>query len=469
VIAEILLPPYMTAIAMVARVVTLAMSLGIALALAKIAEEVVPEDRKRRVSVAVALMASLGAPFTYYAHVTNLDVPYLFWAWLAVLSLVRAIVREEPKRIRTAALFTACAVATKDQAYAMFLFALPALVAAWAVADRSKAKAIAKDAVVGGAIAIAMVLVVDGAVTNPSGFKARVAFLGGSASQDFATYSNDWQGRWSVLVDTVKIFQRHYHPVLGVPVVLGLVEAIRTGRRNRTLLATLAPLAIAVSFTIAFNLTARRVEERFTLPQMLAAAFYAGFAIERLWCSIGWVGRASAAVFVVTAAWLPIQVDATMLAEPRYDAEAWLREHAKKGDTIETHGLNVYLSRFPAQARTVRVGPDPADKRNPMPGVEEVQAKLEAIAERNPRFVVVNECYVWRYMERELSGNEGRIVPTTQLMSATDEDATALFRGLFRHTLGYHLARESRITSEVFPRYGLHASLGCPVFVFERD
>jgi hypothetical protein len=245
------------------------------------------------------------------------------------------------------------------------------------------------------------------------------------------------------------------------------------------LVAGLVPLALAVSFTLAFNMTARRVEERFTLPQALAGAFYAGFALERVWSALGsaapaarWLGRSAAASLLGAGAWLAVQVDATILQEPRYDAERWLREHAREGDAIETHGLNVYLARFPTGAgapKVVRVDPSPTDKRNPMPGVEEVQARLSAIGERRPRFVVVSECYVWRFMERDLGGSEGRIVPTTQRQSATDADATAFFQGLFRGRLGYHLARESRIRSERFPRYGLHASLGCPMFVFERD
>lgn len=480
VIKEILLPPYMTTIAMVARVVSLVMSVGIALSLAKIAEEVAPPARRRGVSVAVALIVAVGAPFTYYSHVTNLDVPHLFWAWLAALSMVRALARGEPRRVRTAAVLAACAVATKDQAYAMFLVALPVLLLAWIASSRELGKQIAKDAAIGGALAIALLLLIDGAVTNPSGFRARLAFLRGSASQDFATYSNDATGRWLVAIDTVKIWSRHYPPVLGALALAGLVDLVRALRRSRAqLLAGLVPLALALSFTLAFNMAARRVEERFTLPQVLAGAFYAGFALERVWSALGatapsarWLGRAVAIALLGHGAWLAVRVDATMLQEPRYDAERWLREHARAGDTIETHGLNVYLARFPSgpgAPKVVRVDPSPTDERNPMPGIEEVRAELSAIGERRPRFVVVSECYVWRFMERDLGGTEGRIVPITQRRSASDADATTFFQGLFRGRLGYHLASESRIRSETFPPYLLHASLGCPMFVFERD
>jgi hypothetical protein len=471
-VREILAAPYMTAIAMTARVVSALMSVGIVYALARIAEELAPDARKREVLVGTAIVTAIDAPFTYYAHVTNLDVPYLFWASLAALALVRAIVRREPRRLRSFAVLAALAIATKDQAYAMFLVAAPLLVGAWIAVDRARTRTIAKELAIGAGIAIAILLLVDGAITNPSGFRARLAFLGGSASQDFATYSRDLAGRVSVLADTGKLFERHYPSAVLVLVAIGIVDAVlgARARGRNVVVAALAPLAIGLSFELCFNLVARRVEERFTLPQALTLAIYAGFGVARLWTlgagPLRWAGRAVAVAIAGVATWHAMQVDATLLAEPRYDAEAWVREHARPEDTIEVHGLNVYLARF-SGVRVTRVDPLPA--RNPMPGVEEIEAPLSAVASRSPRFIAVNECYVWRYLERDLAGSEGRIVPSTQRTAATDPDATAFFQGLFHGRLGYHLAHESRIKSELFPRYHLHASLGCPMFVFEKN
>src|SRR5690242_21088422 len=44
--------------------------------------------------------------------------------------------------------------------------------------------------------------------------------------------------------------------------------------------SALVPLAIALSFTLGFNMVARRVEERFTLPHALFFAVYAGFGLR---------------------------------------------------------------------------------------------------------------------------------------------------------------------------------------------
>ena len=135
VIQEIVKPPYMTAITMTARTVTLLMSIGIVAVIALIAGDLSSRERRRSVMTFAALFATLNWAFSYYAHTSNLDVPYLFWACLAVLWLERAILRHEPRRLRTFAVFAAMAVGTKDQAYAMFLLGAPAVLVAWAALE----------------------------------------------------------------------------------------------------------------------------------------------------------------------------------------------------------------------------------------------------------------------------------------------------------------------------------------------
>ncbi|HVH43206.1 MAG TPA: hypothetical protein VM925_12715, partial [Labilithrix sp.] len=146
IIAEILRVPYMTTIAYVARSVSLVMSLGIVLFVARIAEEiracelgVAPDsgretwtdERVRRTGWCAAAFAGVNVSFTYYAHTSNLDVPYLFWGTWSLLHFTRAITRREPRRFRRALALAVLAVATKDQAYALFLLSLPVGFGVW--------------------------------------------------------------------------------------------------------------------------------------------------------------------------------------------------------------------------------------------------------------------------------------------------------------------------------------------------
>lgn len=476
VLREIISVPYMTAICWVARAVTLAMALGIAATLAKIAEEL----HGKRAGWCAAAAAIANAPLVYYAHTTNLDVPYLFWGCLALLALVRAIARREPKRLRRVALFAALAVGTKDQAYALFVAGVPLALVLWPLLDawaRRERRAIAREVGVAILVGAAAMLVVDAVVFNPSGFRARVGFLVGSASQDFVLYTNDWAGRAAVVKDAVVRFPLYY-PLVFAPFALAgvLLHVARTrapDARGR-LVAGLVPLLAIVSFTVAFNCVARRTEDRFLLPQHALLAVYMGVAIEPLVFAMAGVTRVLARVVVAAAfaraLYASAGVDVNLLYDPRYDAEAWLAANARPGDTIETYGLNVYLPRFPPQARVVRVGPDPAASRAPLPGVLEVVDTFENAAVRRPRFVVVSQGWAWRYLDDPNAPRPpGHTVPPGQVAAGVDPDGTGFFRGLLDQQRGYHWAHAGVWQSKIWPRLDIHASTSREIWIFERN
>jgi hypothetical protein len=473
VIGEILKVPYMTAAALVARAISAVMSVGIVWAMAKIAEEL----RGRRAGLAVAIVCGLNAPLTYYAHTTNLDVPYLFWASLALLALVRTLARREPRRLRHVAVLAALAIGTKDQAYATIGLAAPLALVAWLAMDpwpRKNLRAVLTNALAAALLFAALLLVTLAIVFNPTGFRARLAFLVGSASQDFAHYSTDAKGLALVVADSLLRFERYYPWVLGVAVVLGLVVAVRSGRENLRA-AALVPLLGALSFTVLFNCTARRTEHRFLLPQMVFWSVYAGIFLEVLVFQLRSrtqrrLGAAIAGVLFGWALFKCADVDANLVLDPRYEAEAWLNEHAAAGDVIEVHGLNVYLPRFPAQARVIRVGHEPVNRRNPLPGVLEVQGDYGDAERRDARFLVVSEGWVWRYLIDldEWTAQSGKVLPKTQLQNSTEADGTTFFQGLVKGRRGFTRVHESKWTSTLWPRLDIHASTAREIWIFER-
>jgi hypothetical protein len=475
IVGEILKPGYMTAIALEARVTTLVMSLGIVVAVAKVAEEL----RGPRAGVATAAVLAVNVALTYYAHTTNLDVPYIFWGCLALLALVRAVARREPRLLRRWAIFATLAVATKDQAYALFLLGAPATVALWLAVDaeaRARARGVLRESALATAIGAGLLLVADAIVFNPTGFRARVRFLLGPASQGFANYTDDWAGRWDVVHDVVHNFGKYY-PLAFAPLVLLGLGIVVVGARDRARLAAgLAPLLAAASFTLAFNCTARRTDHRFVLPQSIFVAVYMGVALDVLLFQVRpaaarWLARAGVAVAFAVALFAAVDVDVNLLFDPRYEAEAWLRARARDTDGIETYGLNVYLPRFPSGPRVVRVGPEPVDRRNPMPGIEEVADAYGNAEARGPRFIVVSEGWVWRYLIEPVAGSDhGRMQAPTQRATASDQAATDYFRKLTSSEYGpYRIAHVSRWESKVWPALEIHASTSRDIWIYERQ
>jgi hypothetical protein len=479
VIHEIIKVPYMTVIAYAARSVTVCLSIGIVYAIAKMAEEI----RGPRAGWCVAAVCTVNAPFTYYAKTSNLDVPYLFWSCLALLALVRAIARREPRRLRAMALWAALALGTKDQAYAVFAVCVPASCALWFLVDpwtRANARCILREFGFAAMVLAGVVPVVDAIVFNPTGFRARLAFLVGPASQDFVNYTNDWTGRVLVIRDSVAIFDRFYPWAFAGFLLFGVgLVARRAGQTEKAkLAATLVPAMGALSFTVAFNWVARRTELRFLLPQTLLVAVYAGIAVETLIFELRAtvarrVARGAVGIAFAAAMFGCANVDANLMLDPRYDCEAWLGAHVAAGDTIEVYGLNVYLPRFPRGANVTRVGPDPIDRRNPLPGVVEVEDAYGRANERRAHYLIVSDGWVWRYrLAPDPSDNPlepGRAYAPTHWANAADRDAVAYFRSLFVGTRGYRVAHTSFLSSRLWSPIDYHASTSRTVWIFERQ
>ncbi len=475
VIGTMIQVPTMTILTVVARFVSELMALGIIYLLAKLAEEI----WGKRASLLVALVIAVNAPLTYYAHTSNLDVPYLFWSCFALLETVRAIVRHDPRRFRRVMLLGALAVGTKDQAYAIFLLGFPATIVAWFALDRvarERKGAIARQLAIGLAIAGVLFLLVSGAITNPSGFKARIHFLLGPASQNHAYYAATWAGRLEIVKGIALGFDRFYPWPFAAAALAGLgihvARARGRGDEREKLVAGLVPLFGAVSFVVCFNMTARRTEHRFAMPEMLLLAVYAGVAFDWLlerWQST-WRRRAALGVVGGLLAWalfVCVDVDVMLLFDPRYDTEAWLRDHVQSGDLIEIYGANAYLPRLPDNARITRVDLTPLSTRNPLPNVVEVQTEFADVEARKPRFIIVTNAWAWRYFMNDAPA--GQVIAPQQAERQHDVASRAYFHGLGAGTIGYHLAHVSMFESRVWPRYPIHSSTAEDIRIFERD
>jgi hypothetical protein len=467
VITTITQPHYMTYFAVVGRLVSLAMSLGIIWTIGEMARLVAG----RRAGLFAAGAAALNVALTYYGQVSNLDVPYLFWGLLSLLWCMRAVMEEKPRHFWLAALFAAAAVATKDQAYALFLLSLPLFLVGWFALDRwprNHAGEIVKTLLPAALVALLLLLMVDGALTNVSGFVRRLAFLTGPASKDYAEYVAGPSGWLALGGDMLRYFARDYG-VLPMALAAGGLGPVLLRLRGVARLAGLLPLLALLSFTICFNFAALRSDDRFLLPQGLLASFYIGIAAEALaFAARNWVrlaGRALIAVTALLALHWCVAVNAGLLLDPRYDAEAWMAAHVLPGDTIETYGQNCFLPRFPRQAEVWRVGMTPLNVRNPLAGVRERREPF--FVARNARFIVVSLAWARRYLRAPVALGNGHIYSTLQQRDFMNTDARLYFAALAGEKLSYQLVHAASYKG-LWPVVHIHDSLDETIWIFER-
>jgi hypothetical protein len=473
IVAAFVQVPTMTALAVVARAVTIAMSIGLLWNLARIGETL---RRSSRAGAWTAASCAVCSVFTYYSQTSNLDVPYLFWGVLAIRRVVEAITEREPRALRGALVFAALAVCTKDQAYALFFPSVPLALGGWLLLDppaRDKTSAIATHLAAGAAAGAAIVLLVDGALFNPVGFAERVRFLLGAASQDHAMYAANALGYARVARDAVMAFGRAFPWTMAPLVVVGVAAARRAPDRALRA-AGWVPALVALSFTLAFDMTARRTEDRFVLPQVLMCGVYAGLGCDALQT---WLGprRVGALAGVLAFAFVPAifrcaAVDAAMVLDPRYEAERWLGAHLQPGDRLEVYDNNVHLPRLPAGLVVERVDVTPPAARSPMPGVTEVRDRFSNVAARDPRFVLVSQFWAYKYLlEPRVLADQGRVLSPQQEAARLDEDSVAYFHDLRDGRLGYRLVHVAAPATSFWPIVDIHASLDREIWIYERS
>jgi 4-amino-4-deoxy-L-arabinose transferase-like glycosyltransferase len=348
------------------RVLSLLMSLGLVIVVYRCGREV---GDARAGALAAALFAS-SVPFVYYAKMANLDVPYLFWFALSLLFFLRALRRARTSDFTLFALSAAAAVATKDQAFALYVLTVPLL--AWEIVRRRGAEGATDGTLAGrrlmmltmlaaGAIAYA---VLSGALVNPAGFLAHVRLVAGPARTPFRMFDQGLGGHVELLWQTA----RHLVFVMGWPsllaVLAGLVIAWRERARHRPLLATLVP---ALSYVVFFLLVVLYVYDRFLLPIALVLSLLGGLALARALRARSWLGRAAAAAVLAFGFVRAASVDVLLARDSRYAVEDWLRREVGPGALVAAVGPLEYLPRLdglnwrrlgPAASRLAQVHPD---------------------------------------------------------------------------------------------------------------
>jgi hypothetical protein len=334
------------------RALSLAFALGLLLAVSRCGREMGDAPA----GVFAAALVALSPTFVYYAKIANLDVPYLSWFALSLLFLLRAWRRHRLVDVALFAVAAATAVATKDQAFALYVLTVPAL--AWELRRRPLALFVL------GATGLAAFLLLGGVVFNFAGWLAHLRVIVGPASTAFRMFDQGLTGHLELLWQTA----RHLAFVMGWPSLLvglaGVVLALRERPRSHALLATLVP---AASYVLFFLLVVLYVYDRFLLPVAIVLSLFGGLALARAVDLRSWPVRAVVAAVLAFALARAASVDVLLARDSRYAVEDWLRREVGPGPEVAAVGPLEYLPRFdglhwrrlgPSAARLAQVHPD---------------------------------------------------------------------------------------------------------------
>jgi hypothetical protein len=316
-----------------------------------------------------ALVAGLCAPMAYYAKTANLEAPYLFWFAAALLFYLRVLRRHRRNDYEWLGACVAAAVATKDQAYALFLPMPPAIL--WSLSRQRAAEGRSpsllatltdRRVLTAAAVAVLGVLALDNVVLNPSGFTAHIRLITGAASRDFRMYEPTPAGLFALAVATGRAILFAMGAPAMIAAVAGIPVALR--RREQSMLMTSLP---ALSYWLAFVAVVLYVYDRFVLPMALVLALFAGRALaEALPKRRGWA-IAAAALVAGHCALRALSVDVLMARDSRYAAERWLKANAAPPALVAAEGPLEDLPRLdglqwrrmgPSLDRLRRIDPD---------------------------------------------------------------------------------------------------------------
>lgn len=362
------LAPKFGLLILVSRAITVAMSLLTVLALVATANAL---SSDRTAALLAGLTMATCAEWVFFSHLGNLDIPHVFWFTLGLYAYVRAWQTDATRYFVSLGLLTACAVSTKDAVAGAFAGVALVLCARRILNRRARGASafgalsavIHRKMLIGLAAFVIPYVLIQGILVNPQGYVSRMEYwLRGPGVSGFNTA---YQGPVWLLGEAATVWAKAF----GWPMFVVMILAAIYGLRHRPG-QSLLMIVPSVTYYLIVCSSIHMVYARMLFPvyiclSVLVGRFLADFLRQRF------VPRAMriGAVILLFAGSIGycVAVDLEMLADTRYQAEAWLTDRADPAEAIGVFSDPQYLPRFsPGGHRAIRLDMSPgaiADER----------------------------------------------------------------------------------------------------------
>jgi hypothetical protein len=414
--SSMLAVPVMTAISVVAKLVSVVMGVVAIWALGRIVRRTVSPGAGRWAAAFAATCLSV----SYYGRTVNLDGPYLMWTALAMDAVLSCAEHGHRRDYLRTALFAAASVATKDQAYATYVLTLP-LYGLWlpllyrrgALGSLYPSWSVAR---LGGALGVFLLGLgaMGGGLWNPTGFIYRWRLLTGPNTESWRLYPATFAGRLSNLAAIARQQAEAWWPwpvvvVVWIGVAVALSLRPQGGLHQRSF--RLLPLVAGLSSLCFFSLIVGRVEHRFLLPLGFWLSAYGGVAVDaavrRSTARSRWVTCVAGGGLLCLGALRAVGLVATQWGDARRQVARYLAD-LPAGSLVETYGGVTYQPHYAAPPaapyRVRRVGPEPVRRRDPLVPGEEVLAPFGQGVSPPADVLVITEGFVSRFLRPAPAG-----------------------------------------------------------------
>ncbi len=337
---------------LVARCMSVVMAIATGLGVWMAARRLTHNDTAALLA-AVALM--VGAAFTYFAHLGNVDIPSMCWLAWSVYFYVRAVESSSWTDCLWLGLFAALAVTTKDAVAGM----LPGMVIVLLVAEarrKSTEKRRWRAAMsalcqwrwlVGLGAFVLPYLLINGVLFDPQGYLTRMRYWISPASDSVLAGEYRHANQFALLWQTLRVTAGG----VGWPMLVAMVIAVAYTLRRQVRWA-LIMLVPAVGYYVIVIAQIKFVYARFMFPPLAMVCILLGVALADLVRrgDRGFGLRWSLLVLLLLISVAHcVAVDMEMITDSRYEAEAWFAEHVEPSSSIGAFSKAQYLPRFVEQ------------------------------------------------------------------------------------------------------------------------
>lgn len=334
---------------LIARVISVLMAIGTGLGL-WMATRLLTGCDLAAVLAAVTFM--IGAAFTYFAHLGNVDVPAMCWFAWSVYFLTRLLRSLRWSDALLLGLFGSLAISTKDALAGMYPGMAVVILAAEiqrrrreSTLLRSWGRALLQPKWLAGILVFALpYLLLYGVFSDPDSYLARMKYWLDPAADTLHARQHRYPNQLRLLLATAY----YAAGAIGWPMLVAATASVVHALHRHTRIALVA-LVPGISYYMFIISQIDFVYSRFLFAPISMVCILVGLAGAALWRYRGWSKRARFVVLgavLLPSAGYALAISAEMTADSRYRAEAWFLENVPSNSTVGGFSDPQYLPRL---------------------------------------------------------------------------------------------------------------------------